>query len=249
MPWNNSYPDLPVVILAAGEGHRLSEHSSLSPKPLQKIKGISLAERCMTTFAKLNFRKFIIVIGYKRKKVREHFKEIAQRISLHVSFATALEWKKGNGASTLAALPHLKNTPFLLTMVDHLLPPQFIKSFLSQLNCKEMALAVDKHIHSIFDLPDATKVLIQNNSIVKIGKKIRKYNAIDTGLFFCTEKLFGALKEARKNNCHSLTDGISILAKQKKIKAIDVSGFSWFDVDTKASLKHAEKYGTSLAFL
>ena len=239
-----SQNSLPVVILAAGRGRRLSSlNGFFSPKLLQKINGFSLAERCMQTFAQLNLKKFIIVVGYERKKVQKHFEKIAQRRNFHVSFAKALQWKKGNGTSLLAAAPYLQNSPFLLTMVDHLFRPEFIKSFLSQIKCKkEIALGIDKHIHNIFDLPDATKVRIMNNSIDKIGKKIRNYNAIDTGLFFCTPLLFDALKRAHKKNDYSLSAGISILAKKELVKTIDVSGYPWIDVDTPAAFQEAEKH-------
>ena len=65
----------------------------------------------------------------------------------------------------------------------------------SELEPDTVTLAVDFNIAgSINDLDDVTRVKCSNGRIVNIGKVIRDFNAIDTGIFLCTPVIFDALE-------------------------------------------------------
>ena len=106
------------------------------------------------------------------------------------------EYLKDNGVSVLRAKPEIRD-PFLLLMSDHIFEPETARALLHEpLHDGEVTLAVDKNIDSIFDLDDATKVRMQGERIVEIGKNLRSYNALDTGMFHCTPALFQALESS-----------------------------------------------------
>ncbi len=234
-----------ALILAAGGGTRLRSHESPAPKPLQVCHGVSLAERSLTSLYNSGITKFFITVGYKRGEVKKHFHDIALKKKLHVEFIEVTDWEKGNGISALAAQTKLKNSSFLLTMVDHAFEKIFISQFLAAIKGEdEICLAVDFKPSKEIDLIDATKVQVRDGYITKIGKELPHWQGIDTGLFYCTPILFEGLRAASQNKLYTLSHGIQNLAAHKKVRSIDVSSHRWFDIDTPEDMQSAQKMFT-----
>ena len=70
-----------------------------------------------------------------------------------------------------------------------------------------MLLAVDEKIDSVFDIDDATKVARLGNYIFDIGKKIKCYDAVDTGMFLCSPIIFYWLESVKQNGNCSIGSG------------------------------------------
>lgn len=82
-------------------------------------------------------------------------------------------------------------------MADHLFDSSILADLRGAQGVGEVTLAVDPRIESVLDLKNATKVLRSGETIVDIGKNIKEYDAVDCGLFYCTQALFAALERAR----------------------------------------------------
>jgi choline kinase len=108
---------------------------------------------------------------------------------------------------------------------------------------ERLNLAIDKKLDSIFDLNDAMKVRVQGDRLVAIGKHLRDYDAIDTGLFVCPCKIFDYLERAksrsRGSDC-SLADGVRLMATDNQVRGIDIGAAWWQDIDTPEMLGCAE---------
>lgn len=63
-----------AVILAGGLGTRLSEETSLKPKPMVEIGGYPILWHIMKTYSKHGIHDFIICCGYKGQVIKEYFK-------------------------------------------------------------------------------------------------------------------------------------------------------------------------------
>ena len=230
------------MILAAGEGSRLEQVRNGTPKPALKLLGLSLAERTITTFSAAGIHRFLVVLGHEADQVRAHYQQIASCRHCDIDFVIAEDWKLGNGASALAAATKLDDTPFLLTMSDHLLAPSLIERILlARPEPGEISLAVDRDKTDVFDVEDVTKVATSDDRVVCIGKNLEEWDAADTGVFFCTEALFSALTRAHEHQKHSLTDGVRDLAEAGKVNAVDVTGEDWIDVDTPEAFGEARR--------
>ena len=70
-------------------------------------------------------------------------------------------------------------------MSDHLFDDAIVDLLIDSSNPDMLNIAVDRKLDSIFDLHDAMKVQTRGNRVVSIGKDLRIYDAIDTGLFIC----------------------------------------------------------------
>ena len=62
-----------VVILAGGLGTRLSEETSLRPKPLVEIGGMPILWHIMKIYSSHNITDFVICCGYKGYMIKEFF--------------------------------------------------------------------------------------------------------------------------------------------------------------------------------
>ena len=62
-----------VVLLAGGRGTRLSEETSLRPKPMVEIGGKPILRHIMNTYAAHGFKDFIVACGYKGELIKEYF--------------------------------------------------------------------------------------------------------------------------------------------------------------------------------
>ena len=230
------------VILAAGEGSRLSALGNGSPKPTTEILGVSLGERVMLACMGAGMHHFIIVLGSQAEAVRAHFEHVSARRGCAVEFVMATEWQRGNGISALAARDRVRGDRFLLVMADHLVSPTLIQRVLrAPLGGGEVCLGVDRDTARLFDSDDATKVSVVNGAIEQIGKQLRAWNAVDTGVFLVTSVLFDALEDAVQRGRYALSHGIEALAEGGQVRAVDVTGEPWIDVDTPESLQEAER--------
>jgi glucose-1-phosphate cytidylyltransferase len=62
-----------VVILAGGLGTRLSEETSLKPKPMVEIGGMPILWHIMKIYSSYGYNDFIVCLGYKGYLIKEYF--------------------------------------------------------------------------------------------------------------------------------------------------------------------------------
>ncbi len=62
-----------VVILAGGLGTRLSEETSIKPKPMVTIGGYPIIWHIMKTYAHFGFEEFVVALGYRGDIIKDYF--------------------------------------------------------------------------------------------------------------------------------------------------------------------------------
>jgi glucose-1-phosphate cytidylyltransferase len=62
-----------VVILAGGKGTRISEYTTVIPKPMVEIGDRPIIWHIMAWYAKFGFNDFILALGYKASIIKEYF--------------------------------------------------------------------------------------------------------------------------------------------------------------------------------
>ena len=227
------------LILAAGNGIRIGSLSGCSPKPLVPLFGAPLLEHIVLSSQAAGIERFVIVVGHRADAIR-HW--LAKQSLGHISITVIenSEYHKANGVSALAAREALRN-PFLLLMGDHIFEPATVRALLRQpIAADEVILGVDYNIDRIFDLDDATKVKVEGNDIIDIGKDLIHYDALDTGMFLCSPMLFERLESVKKNGDCALSDGMRRLGQERKLKAFDIGDGRWQDVDTPEAFAYTE---------
>lgn len=229
-----------AVILAAGNGSRIQRFQDDLPKPLHRVGGLSLIQRSILTAKLAGIREVIVIVGYKREEIIRAITS-DDSLGVKIQFVENPDWKKSNGLSLLKARPYIKGQ-FLLLMADHIFDRRAIEKIRKTNLETTIALGIDRNLQEIFDLDDATKVVVEQDRVVRIGKALSSYNALDTGVFLCSHAFFDTLEQiVSEKGDSSLSEGVQALAHQKEVGVCDLTGFAWQDVDTPASLKQAEK--------
>lgn len=62
-----------VLILAGGRGSRLSEETTVKPKPMAEIGGKPMLWHIMRHYAHFGFHEFLVALGYKGDEVKRYF--------------------------------------------------------------------------------------------------------------------------------------------------------------------------------
>jgi len=229
-----------ALILAAGNGSRLAARSGELPKPLVPLYGKPLLEHVVNGALAAGIEKFVIVVGYRGRMIQEWCKAQPFR-GVEITFVENSDYRKDNGVSVLCS-KELIHESFLLLMSDHIFDPATAAALLHQpLGEHEVILAVDRNIDAVFDLDDATKVRLEDDHIVEIGKNLRRYNALDTGMFLCQPSLFLWLENAMTNGNCSLSDGLRLMAQSRAFRGFDIGDRFWQDVDTPAALDYVSE--------
>jgi choline kinase len=228
-----------AVILMAGSGSRLVAGGHVLPKPLIQIAGRAVFSYMIDALQRAGIETVHVVTGLNSAALLKGLEPlIPPEIKLHPIHNP--EWQKQNGISVLAARSHLP-APFFLTMGDHLFEPSIVDLLLREAKPTELNVAIDRKLNSIFDLEDAMKVQTRGDRIVRIGKDLSSYDAIDTGAFVCPLSFFDYLERAKCAGDCSLADGVGAMTKDGKVRAIDIGDGWWQDIDTPGMLTAAEK--------
>lgn len=65
-----------VVLLAGGRGTRLSEETSLRPKPMVEIGGKPILRHIMRHYESHGFSRFVVACGYKGEMIKKYFADM-----------------------------------------------------------------------------------------------------------------------------------------------------------------------------
>src|SRR5438132_4178486 len=193
----------------AGAGSRLRGSTEMMAKPLIPIAGRPLISYAIDSFEKVGVKTLHAVVGPNGDEVAA---AVAPLLPAPMRFRSISNpnWQKQNGVSLLTAAGKV-SAPFFLMMGDHLFESSILNKLIAHADLSRLNLAIDRKIDSIFDLDDAMKVQTEDNLIVAIGKNLKTYDAIDTGVFLCPPEIFRYLKAARRDGDCSLADGVRLM--------------------------------------
>ena len=229
-----------AVILAAGEGSRFGWDDW--PKPLVRVLGLTLAERVIDTCLSAGIERFVFVLGHRSEEIRAYLEPVMRRRGYTPEFVVAEHWERGNGASALSAAPVILDRRFLLLMCDHLISEAILSSVLDvDPGQNGGCLAVDHDRATVFDPDGATRAVVADGLVLRLGKGLEQWDGTDTGVFHCSQGLFDGLHRAVAHEAHSLTDGMNELGVEGRLTAVDVTGEWWLDVDTPRDLREAKR--------
>jgi len=127
-----------VVILAGGRGTRISEETSVRPKPMVEIGDAPILWHIMKTYSHYGYNEFLICLGYKGYVIKEYFANYYRHMAEAVTYdfsqnrvetlhAAVEPWKVTlveTGLDTMTGgrvrriQPYVGDHPFLLTYGD-----------------------------------------------------------------------------------------------------------------------------------
>lgn len=221
-----------AVILAAGRGSRLAashSHPEEFSKPLLEVGGRTLLGHSLYGCMEAGVEKVVVVTGYQSELVARESESFDR---IEVSTVYNDRWEEPNGVSVLAARAAVSGD-FLLLMADHLFDSSILRDLATGRFDSDVVVAVDPNVSAIVDIEDATKVVRESSRIVRIGKDLVVFDAVDCGLFRCSHTLFDAIETASRGSPPSLTVGLRQLIRSGgSFTAMEIGERWWQDVDT-----------------
>ena len=230
----------PAVVLAAGEGRRLT--SGRRPKPMTPLLGLGLLERVLYTLRDGGVRQIVVVLGYEAERVRSWLNE-RRIMGVDLRVVVNPHWKKGNAGSLASARGQVAAERFLLVMGDHVLDPEIIRELIHERPPAGGAvMAVDRRLDGPhIDPADATKVFIDDARVVAVGKTLPDARAVDIGVMLCSRTVLEEAERRVAEGAEELAEIMHGLAEQGRVRAYDVTGKFWCDVDNPAMLHRARR--------
>ena len=230
-----------AVVLAAGRGQRLSASGPRLPKPLVPLAGMPLVGHTLCALAEAGLERALIVTGHGARSVRQGAQEWSR---LPVAFASNPRFRQGASYSLAAARPLCGAEPFLLVMCDHAFSPRLLKTLLRSAAADPLGnacrVAADRSPRADAYAAEATKLATDGaGRVTAIGKTLPVWDALDAGAFLCSPAVWEAV-DAAPEDC-GLSDIFAVLARERRLDAVDVSGHFWYDIDTAADLREAER--------
>ena len=226
-----------TVIIAAGAGSRLWPHTDQVPKTLLPFGQGTILSQIMSNFAMIGVTEFVIVVGFGAKRIVEYIATAG--LGPRVTFVENRDWQRGNGLSVHLARGVAGVGSFLLSMSDHLVAPPALARLMAARSDQNLLL-VDPQVDGVFDLPDATKVMLQGTRITGIGKELVDFNAIDCGVFRLDERFFEAMGCAIGQGKESISEGVRHLIEARAFGGVLLpEGSHWIDIDTPEAYEYA----------
>jgi glucose-1-phosphate cytidylyltransferase len=234
-----------VLILAGGFGSRLSEETSLKPKPMVEIGGKPILWHIMKIYSYYGFNEFIILCGYKGYMIKEYFANYYSHMSdMRIDMTSntithfknqAEPWKVtlvDTGLNTMTGgrikrvQDYIGNEPFMLTYGDGI----------GDININELVDYHKKHGKAITMTavqPEGRfgSLQIDENEKVKSFQEKPKGDGswINAGFFVCEPKVLDYINDDDKVIFER--DPLENLAKNNELYTYKHRGF-WKPMDT-----------------
>ena len=242
-----------VIILAGGFGTRISEYTSLIPKPMIPINGKPIIEHIMEIYSKFGYKDFYLALGYKSKVIKEYFYNyeiLNSDFKINLDNKEIIPFNQSNkdwninlidtGVNTMTGgrLKRLKkyigNETFLLTYGDAV----------TDLNINDVVNyhKIHKKMVTVTGVRPPARfgelTINKNNEVIEFKEKPNIQEGWINGGFFVIEPEF--LNYIKDDSSILEKDPLEKVAKSNELIAFLHEGF-WHCIDTKRDKDNLEE--------
>jgi dTDP-glucose pyrophosphorylase len=215
--------NLPVVIMAGGQGTRLKPLTNILPKPLIPLGEKSIVEMIMDKFTEVGCHNFFLSLNYKSEMIRQYFKELNH----HIYKIDYFEEEKPLGtAGSLHLLKGKIKQSFFVSNCDIIIDDDYGEIYdFHKTNKNEITIvAALKH----YPIPYGTITTGANGKLKYLDEKPELTFKINSGMYILEPHL---LDEIPENEFFHITSLIENVQKRNgKVGVFPVSEKSWKDI-------------------
>lgn len=241
-----------VVILAGGLGTRISEETSVKPKPMVEIGGKPILWHVMKIYSSYGFKEFIICLGYKGYCIKEWFSQYY----LHNSDVTfdleknKVSYYKHRGEGWKVTLVDTGNETMtggrIKRIKDYVNKETFMMTYgdgVGNVNLKKLIDAHKKHgklATVTASLPEGRFGVLKiekDNQVSKFSEKTDYQTWVNSGFFVLEPGVFEYI-EGDKTPFEQKP--LETLAKNRQLYAFQHVGF-WKPMDTLSDKQKLEE--------
>jgi glucose-1-phosphate cytidylyltransferase len=221
-----------VIILAGGRGSRISEETSIKPKPMVLINNKPLLWHIMSIYSKQGFTDFIVATGYKGEIINDWVKTIKENWRIE-AFDTGLDTQTGGRIKR--CLNHFNEEKFLATYGDGLSNVNLSKLIAQHSNSDGLVTLTAVRPPARFGY-----VNIVGKRVKQFGEKNQSDEGWINGGFFVMNK--NIVNYILDDNEPFETTALPNLAKDGLLNAYKHKGF-WHPMDTLRDKNEIERFG------
>ena len=228
------------IILAAGKAIRLNSILKDKPKCLLQFGDKSLIEHQIQALVNQNINESVIVVGYEKEQIINHLKDLPYK----KYFIENPIYTETNTIYSLWLTKDFFDDDFIYFNADVLFDYKIIKRLIEASTKSTFAC------NSAKCAEEEVKVIINNNRILEIGKKldikkcygefigIAKFVNEDNILF--KEILNDCIKDRSLWNNY-FEYAVNILAKKKELICVDISDLPAIEIDFPKDFEYAKE--------
>jgi UDP-N-acetylglucosamine diphosphorylase / glucose-1-phosphate thymidylyltransferase / UDP-N-acetylgalactosamine diphosphorylase / glucosamine-1-phosphate N-acetyltransferase / galactosamine-1-phosphate N-acetyltransferase len=219
-----------AVVLAAGRGTRMRELTVSRPKPMVEVSGRPVLSYILEGLRDAGVRKILIVIGYKKEIVMNHFGN-GTELGIEILYAEQVR-QDGTGKVVELAKDFCGSDPFILSYGDILVDASSYR-LLTRPGDADIVITVRYtedaskggavYVNEKFEVIDLREKQLPEEATTSW------YNA---GVYTFNSTIFSYVARLQKSprGEYELTDAIRAMAHDgKKVKAVELKGY-WADV-------------------
>jgi len=213
-----------AIIIAAGK--RL-ESKDTPPKILLKLCGFSLLKRDLCLLRTAGIREVIVLGESYAPEIEKEIKN-GRKLGMKLDLIRKEEWSQA-----FSSLPQgTESDLFLLVDGDCVFEIGLLRILL---DCKKVALCCDSQGNENSGGGSA-RVLSEDGQIQRIGKNLKSWNKIYTGVALCDRKILSLLEDRSVN----LTDwpvSLNRVLPQQNVSCLDLSKAPSYDSELRRKVK------------
>jgi UDP-N-acetylglucosamine diphosphorylase / glucose-1-phosphate thymidylyltransferase / UDP-N-acetylgalactosamine diphosphorylase / glucosamine-1-phosphate N-acetyltransferase / galactosamine-1-phosphate N-acetyltransferase len=225
-----SEPVTKAVVLAAGRGTRMRELTVSRPKPMVEVSGRPVLSYILEGLRDAGVRKILVVIGYKKEVVMNHFGD-GSELGVEIVYAEQIR-QDGTGKVVELAKDFCGSDSFILSYGDILVDASSYR-LLTRPGEADIVITVryteDASKGGAVYVNEKFEVIDLREKQVPEEATTCWYNA---GVYTFNSTIFSYVARLQKSprGEYELTDAIRAMAQDgKKVKAVELKGY-WADV-------------------
>lgn len=215
--------NLPVIIMAGGEGTRLKPLTNVLPKPLIPFGEKTIIENIMDSFVEVECHNFYLSLNYKAKIIKNYFSSL-QNKNYNISYFH--EDKPLGTAGSLHLLKNRINTTFFVSNCDILIEQDYSEILdYHRTNNHELTLVAAIKSYSV---PYGIVTTKENGLLKSVEEKPDFTFKINTGFYILEPHL---INEIPQNEFYHITMLIEkLLIGKRKVGVFPISENCWKDI-------------------
>lgn len=214
--------NLPVVIMAGGQGTRMRPLTHIIPKPLIPIDDKTIIEHIIDNFNKIGCNNFYVSINYKADMIIDYFKN--KKNDYNISFFK--EEKPLGTAGSLHSLSGKIDKTFFISNCDILINEDYREIYKYHKKYKNELTIVGSFRH--YSIPYGILETCEEGKLTVIKEKPELSFLINSGMYLLEAHLLG---EIPRDEFFHITDLIKkIQNRNGRVGVFPVTEKSWIDI-------------------
>ena len=209
-----------AVILAAGEGKRLRPFTETLPKVMLTVANKPVLEYIVDAVKNCGITDIILVVGYKKEVIMEHFKEYPDAKITYV-----IQDKQLGTSHALLQAKHLIDDSFIVISGDNIIDQNSISKLIN--DSSEYSMLIKEHPHpSKYGVVFVEKYKLKG-IVEKPKEELGKF--ISIGIYKLPKSIFKTIEVLASDGVYALSNVIqSVVDQGKSINTIIAD--SWMDI-------------------